>query len=181
MLVFHKIGNYNYEDYFYNNNIAKIVLPNLKQVYYEKNNEEKKTDNKIIFNKIHRVDSENSNLKILLIDFEYNSPYQKNFYYFCKKYLDNNPNINMMVIYKIGNYNNDDYFQNNNNAKIVLPSLTQIYYEKDNNDKNSGGVDVYNFIEKFFYINKFLKYEGLDDKNNINYLNLSFKNIQKMK
>jgi len=166
---------YNFNKIFRFNIWSKIIIINFKEI---ENCDEKMTEDKNIYNKIHEIEKENTNLKILLIDFEHNSPYQKNFYYFCKKYLDNNPNINMLVFHKIGNNNNDEYFQNNNNEKIALPNLTQVFYEKNNKDKNNNDINIYNFIKKFFYINKFLIYEGLDDKNNINYLNLSFKNMQ---
>ena len=83
----------------------------------------------------------------------------------------------MLVFHKIGNYNYEDYFYNNNIAKIVLPNLKQVYYEKNNEEKNNHDIKIYNFIDKFFNIQNFQKYEGFDDNNNINYLNLSSKNM----
>ena len=73
----------------------------------------------------------------------------------------------MLALHKIGNYNNNECLQNENIAKISLPNLTQVYYEKNSENKNFNNIKIYNFIDKFFYINKFLKYEGFDDNNNI--------------
>ena len=155
---------YNFSKIFRFRIWSKIIIINFKKI---ENCNEKITEDKKLYNKIHEIDSENTDLKILLIDFEYNSPFQKNFYCFCKIYLDNNPNINMLALHKIGNYNNNECLQNENIAKISLPNLTQVYYEKNSENKNFNNIKIYNFIDKFFYINKFLKYEGFDDNNNI--------------
>ena len=118
-----------------------------------------------------------TNLKIILIDLEYNSPFQKYFYDFCKIYLDNNKNINMIVFHRIGNINYDKNFDKNIQKKIIIPNLTAIYYERDINDKNSIN-QVYVFIKAFFDISKlFMVYEGYDDNNNLNYLNISSNDI----
>jgi hypothetical protein len=117
-------------------------------------------------------DDTNTNLKILLIDLENNNPYQKIFYDFCKKFLENNQNISMIVFHRIGNNNNnnDENFDKNNLTKIIIPNLTEIYYERDINDKNYIN-QIYEFIETFFDIKKLcMIYEGYDDKNNLNYI-----------
>ena len=121
-------------------------------------------------------DENTTNLKIFLIDLENNSPYQKIFYDFCKAFLDNNENINMIIFHGIGNINYDDKFDKNF-KKIIIPNISDIFYEKEINEKNSNN-QIYTFIESFFDIKKLVMvYEGYDDNNNLNYLNISSNNI----
>jgi hypothetical protein len=122
------------------------------------------------------IDENTTNLKIILIDLEYNSPYQKIFYDFCKAFLDNNENINMIIFHGIGNINYDDKFDKNL-KKIIIPNISDIFYEREINEKNSNN-QIYTFIESFFDIKKLVMvYEGYDDNNNLNYLNISSNNI----
>ena len=122
------------------------------------------------------IDENTTNLKILLIDLENNSPYQKNFYDFCKTYLDNNENINMIIFHGIGNTNYDDKFDKNL-KKITIPNISDIFYERENNEINNNN-HIYTFIEAFFDISKLIMvYEGYDDNNKLNYLNITSNNI----
>ena len=122
------------------------------------------------------IDENTTNLKIILIDLENNSPYQKIFYDFCKTYLDNNENINMIIFHGIGNTNYDDKFDKNL-KKITIPNISDIFYERENNEKNSNN-HIYTFIEAFFDISKLIMvYEGYDDNNKLNYLNITSNNI----
>ena len=122
------------------------------------------------------INENTTNLKIFLIDLENNSPYQKIFYHFCIKFLDNNENINMIIFHGIGNINSDDKFDKNL-KKIIIPNISDIFYEREINEKNSNN-QIYTFIEAFFDIKKLsMIYEGYDDNNNLNYLNISSNNI----
>ena len=124
------------------------------------------------------IDENSTNLKILLIDLEYNSPHQKNFYDFCKIYLNNNQNINMIVFHRIGNINYDENFAKSNKTKIIIPNLTKIYYERDIEEEENNNKKIYEFIEAFFGFNKlFMIYEGYDNNNNLIYLNISSNSI----
>ena len=69
----------------------------------EENNLDKKLD---------KFYYENTKCKILYLNFKNNSPYNKNFVYFCEKYLYYNNNINIIVIDNLGGNNQDtDYRQ----------------------------------------------------------------------
>ena len=165
---------YNLNKIFGFNIWSKIIIINYKEI---ENIYINKTEEKNIINKLFSFDNDTTNLKILLIDFEYNSPQQNIFYNFCKTYLNNNSNINMLIFCKIGNLNCDENFYNNN-AKIILPNLIQIYYEKDIEEKKNNNVGILKFIKRLFDINKFFIYEGYDDKNNIIYLNIALHSIE---
>ena len=151
-----------------------ILYKDIKNILSNKN-EEKPPEN--IMNIMNNFLYENNtNLKILLIDLEYNSPYQKIFYDFCKTYLDNNENINMIIIHGIGNINHDDKFDKNL-KKIIIPNISDIFYEREINEKNNNN-QVFGFIDSFFDISKLtMVYEGYDDNNNLNYLNISSNSI----
>ena len=168
---------YNLNKIFGNNIWSKIIIINYKEIEMIYEN---KTEEKSIVNIMHRFDDDNNNLKILLIDLQYNSPYQNKFYNFCKTYLDNNPQINMLVFHKVGSFNYEEDFcnNNNNNTKIILPNLTQVYYERDIEEKNNNNIAIYDFINRFFDINKLYKYKGYDDINSLNYLNISSNSME---
>ena len=168
---------YNLNKIFGNNIWSKIIIINYKEIEMIYEN---KTEEKSIVNIMYRFDDDNNNLKILLIDLQYNSPYQNKFYNFCKTYLDNNPQINMLVFHKVGSFNYEEDFcnNNNNNTKIILPNLTQVYYEREIEEKNNNNIAIYDFINRFFDINKLYKYKGYDDINSLNYLNISYNSME---
>ena len=113
---------------------------------------------------------------MLLIDLENNSPYQITFYNFCKKCLDNNPYINLLVFHNIGNNHYDEEFYKNikNNQKINIPNLSQILYE---NTEEKIEVNINSIINSFFDWSKFMLYEGYDNNNNLIYFNESLENL----
>ena len=77
-----------------------IIKPNDFNNIKNLNEEEiKNLNNKL--NKFKNNEIEND-LKILLIDFENNSPYQHNFIYFCNNYLGYNESITTLFIRNIG-------------------------------------------------------------------------------
>ena len=114
---------------------------------------------------------------MLLIDLENNSPYQITFYNFCKKCLDNNPYINLLVFHNIGNNHYDEEFYKNikNNQKINIPNLSQILYE---NTEEKIEVNINSIINSFFDCSKFMLYEGYDNNNNLIYFNASLEKLQ---
>ena len=120
----------------------------------------------------------NTNLKVLLIDLENNSPYQITFYNFCKKCLDNNPFINMLIFHNIGKNNHDEEFYKNinNNPKINMPNLSQILYE--NNTEEKIEININSFFNWFFDCSKFMLYEGYDSSKNLIYFNATLEKIQ---
>ena len=124
-----------------------------------------------------------TNLKILYINFEKNSPFQTRFYNFCNKYIKDNPNINLLVIDNIGNDNYDKECFNkirDSNPKIKLPNLNQIFYEDNFDDKISKNT-MKDILTSYFYFEKFYVYEGIDDKNNLIYYNATSKKIKESK
>lgn len=155
---------------------SKINIINYKEIRNLLSNESKDNQNNIMQKFIDDTNT-NTNLKILLIDLEYNSPYQKIFYDFCKNFLDNNQNINMIIFHKIGNNNYEENFDKKNISKIIIPNLIDIYYERDINEKNSVN-QIYEFNKEFFDLKKlFMVYEGFNDNNNLIYLNISSNSI----
>ena len=133
----------------------------------------------------------NTDLKILFLDFENNSPFNKKFFTFCEKYL-NYSIVNVLIIDNIGNLNYDEECYNSIHKfkKIIFTDLTQIYYEKDiinnhlnnilqennnnielNDDKEVNKDKIKDFIKSFFAYDKFMLYEGYDN-NNLIYFNI---------
>ena len=120
-----------------------------------------------------------TNLKILYINFEKNSPFQTCFYNFCNKYLKDNPHINLLVFGNIGidKYDKECFNKvRDSNPKLKLPNLNQIFYEDRFDDKISKNI-IKDILTSFFYLEKFYIYEGLDDKNNLIYYNVTPKKI----
>ena len=133
-----------------------------------------------------------TNLKILFIDFEDNSPFNKKFFTFCEKYL-NNSKVNVLIIDNIGNINYDEECYNSihNFKKVNFHDIAQIYYEKDiinnhlnnilkennnnielNDDKEVNNNKIKDIIKSFFVYDKFMLYEGYDNNNNLIYFNI---------
>ena len=123
--------------------------------------------------------NKDTNLKILLIDLENNSPYQNHFYNFCKICLDNNPYINMLIFHNIGNNNYDEEFYKNikNNPKIILPNLIQILYE-NNSDEIKEEININSILDSFFDCSKYMLYEGYNNNKNLIYYNATLEKIQ---
>ena len=82
-----------------------IITPedfnNIKEITEAKKNN--------LINKLNLCEQNNNNnntdLKIILFDFQNNSPYQENFIFFCEKCLFNINNINIIVIRNFGKIN----------------------------------------------------------------------------
>ena len=117
--------------------------------------------------------NESTDLKILYLDFENQSPYQKCFIDFCEKYLNSKANINTITIDNIGEINYDEKIYNNlinNKSKnknfnlVNLPELKMIYYENNNINLKKQK----DFIIHFLKMPKFV-YEGYDINNNMIY------------
>ena len=190
-LIFKSLKKIEFNDDKIKNNIRRFKLrynlnkifgihlwSQVKIIHYKdiKNILSNKNEEKPYYIMNNFIDENTTNLKIFLIDLENNSPYQKIFYDFCKAFLDNNENINMIIFHGIGNINYDDKFDKNF-KKIIIPNISDIFYEREINEKNSNN-QIYTFIESFFDIKKlFMVYEGYDDNNNLNYLNISSNNI----
>ena len=122
---------YNLSKIFVNKNIFKVIWitnEDYNNIYNLSEEEQKK-----LMNKMNQFEKENNKNKILYLDFCNNSPYQKNFVFFCEKYLNLNNNINIIILDNIGENNKEyDLFSNKTNIKkIKLPSLKSIIYQKD--------------------------------------------------
>ena len=190
-LIFRSLKKIEFNDDKIKNNIRRFKLrydlnkifgvhlwSQVKIIHYKdiKNILSNKNEEKPYYIMNNFMDENTTNLKIFLIDLENNSPYQKIFYDFCKTFLDNNENINMIIFHGIGNINYDDKFDKNL-KKIIIPNISDIFYEREINEKNSNN-QIYTFIETFFDLKKLVMvYEGYDDNNNLNYLNISSNNI----
>ena len=131
--------------------------------------------------KAYIFNNKTTNLKVLLIDLEHNSPYQTTFYNFCKECLDNNPYINLIVFHNIGNNHYDEEFYKNikNNPKIIIPNLSQILYENtEEKIEENIPTNCNSFFNSFFDCSKFMLYEGYDNNNNLIYFNMSLEKLQ---
>ena len=90
-----------------------IITPedfnNIKEITEAKKNN--------LINKLNLCEQNNNNnntdLKIILFDFQNNSPYQENFIFFCEKYLSDINNINIIVIRNFGKINFKLDYKNN--------------------------------------------------------------------
>ena len=162
------------------NDFSKILNINFKDF---ENIDSNRKDLIKLERKLNSLIKQTTNLKILYINFEKNSPFQTCFNNFCQKYLKNNPNINLIVIDNIGSANYDKECFNkvkDSNPKLILPNLNQIYYE-DNFDNKINKNTMKNFFTSYFYSEKFYVYEGFDDKNNLIYYNATTKKIKEGK
>jgi hypothetical protein len=183
-----------YDDYMANNfqklklkfNLMKIfggntiVSPHL----LESNVSEEKT----LWQIINTYENSNTNNKVLFINFEYNSPYQKKFFDFFEKYINNNRNINTIIFYNFGmiNYDEEYYKKIKSIKKIKVPELIQIFYDKNwagkatvnktnkNNftEKEYKIKEIKNFFCSFFEIGNLLVYEGYNNNNELIYYNI---------
>ena len=130
-------------------------------------NEDQKNNLK---NKLNIFEKNNTDLKILLIDFENNSPYQENFIYFCENYLSYNKTINTVRILNFGkiNYNND-YKKIIKKPIINLERLNKIAYENQNLENNED--EIKEFISLFFNLdNLAYQFSVFIKFNNLKYL-----------
>ena len=159
---------------------CKIIIINYKDF---ENIDSNRKDLIKLERKLNSLIIQNTNLKILYINFEKNSPFQTCFYNFCNKYLKDNPHINLLVFDNIGNDNYDKECFNkvrDSNPKLKLPNLNQIFYEDHFDDKISKNT-MKDILTSFFYSEQFYIYEGLDDKNNLVYYNANSKKIKESK
>ena len=79
--------------------------------------------------KLDKFYNDNTKYKILYLNFKNNSPYNKNFVYFCEKYLYYNKYINIIIIDNLGNINIDHEYINSKKKKLKFPNLKCIIFE----------------------------------------------------
>ena len=165
---------YNLSKIFSNKIIFKVIMITPKDYNNISNlSEEKK---KKLMKKMNQFEKENTEYKILYLNFCKNSPYQTNFAYFCEKYLNLNNNINIILIDNIGENNKEnDFFKNNKNLKkIKLPNFKSIIYEKDitsykyknkNDENNEFSNEINNKIYNLSFINVYENIKILENEN----------------
>ena len=158
---------------------CKLIIINYKELEnIDKLNERNKNDFII---KLNSFEKEKTNHKILYINLENFSPFQKNIIYFFENYIKNNKNINTIIINNIGNinYNNESYKTIKDNNKIKLPYIEQIIYDNnifhenknDINNKNNEIKEINYFFSSLCDDEKLLSYEGYDNNKNLVYFN----------
>ena len=158
---------------------CKLIIINYKELEnIDKLNERNKNDFII---KLNSFEKEKTNHKILYINLENFSPFQKNIIYLFENYIKNNKNINTIVINNIGNinYNNESYKTIKDNNKIKLPYIEQIIYDNnifhenknDINNKNNEIKEINYFFSSLCDDEKLLSYEGYDNNKNLVYFN----------
>ena len=156
---------YNLNQIFSNKVWCKLVIitPNDYKDIYELNEKKQKYLNE----KLSKFENEDTNLKIIYLNFEDNSPFEKNFIYFCKNYL-NNKHFTIVVIHSIGKKNFSSIEYDNLKKPILrFHSLKEIIYEKTNNDLMITNKDVKEFLNLFFKYGKFFKLNEEYTDNNI--------------
>ena len=129
-----------------------IITPedfnNIKEITEAKKNN--------LINKLNLCEQNNNNnntdLKIILFDFQNNSPYQENFIFFCEKYLSDINNINIIVIRNFGKINFKlDYKNNIKKPLIHFKLLEKIIFENKINVYNNEVInEMREFIDLFF-------------------------------
>ena len=154
-----------------------IITPNDFNNIKNKSHEEiKNLKNKL--NKFENNEIE-TDLKILLIDFENNSPYQENFIYFVNNIIGYNESINNLFIRNIGKINYDIEYYNflkSQKPEKLFPNLINVVYE--NNKKKTDinnyiiGENVFKeFLNLFFCIDKYLFISEIYiSQNNLKYI-----------
>ena len=160
-----------------------IITPKDFEDIYKLKDEEKRK----LKHKLKSFKKEDTDLKILYLNFEGHSPYQNNFIYFCKNYLNIKKYINFVIINNIGKINFDINCYNKIKGKerdslIHFPNIKKIFFE-DMEDKNlfgntinesfTDGKDVKEFIDLFFDKNELILNEGFDINNKLKYINIS--------
>jgi len=164
------------------NKIIIITPKDFENVYNLKDEEKRK-----LRHKLKSFKREETDLKILYLNFEGHSPYQKNFILFCKNYLNIQKYINIVIINNIGKINLDVNCYNKIKNKerdnlIHFPNIKKIFYEDlddkslyDNNINESftNGKDIKEFIDLFFDKNELILNEGFDIDNKLKYINIS--------
>ena len=171
---------YAFNQIFGFNDCCKIMIINYKDF---ENIDSNRKDLIKLERKLNSLINQNTNLKIIYINFEKNFPFQTCFYNFCNKYLKDNPHINLLVFDNIGNDNYDKECFNkvrDSNPKLKLPNLNQIFYEDHFDDKISKNT-MKDILASLFYLENCYIYEGLDDKNNLVYYNATSKKIKESK
>ena len=129
-----------------------IITPedfnNIKEITEAKKNN--------LINKLNLCEQNNNNnntdLKIILFDFQNNSPYQENFIFFCEKYLSDINNINIIVIRNFGKINFKlDYKNNIKKPLIHFKLLEKIIFENKIYVYNNEVInEMREFIDLFF-------------------------------
>ena len=86
-----------------------------------------------LLDKLNQFEKEkNNDLNVLYINFESQSPYQKDFIYFCNQFLKNIEYINLIVIDNIGNINYSEAWHKKvvkGNPLINFPKTKNIIYK----------------------------------------------------
>ena len=158
--------------FLFNNAWCKIIIIKSSDL-----NNIKTMDKKIMMQKLNMFEShEETDLKILLIDFEHNSPYQENFIFFCNNYLRVNDTIDTIAIFNIGkkNYDSKCYDKmKNQNPEMYFSKLVNIIYENNDDNYESNENDVKEFINLFFYTDNLFYYVEIYN-NNSNQLRFLF-------
>ena len=157
---------------------TKLIIINYKDLENIDNLGDKNKSDFCI--KLNSFEKEKTKHKILYINFENNSPFQKKIINFFENYIHNNKNINTIVINNLGNINYDKecYNKMKDKEKIKVPNLEQIIYdnnifqENKNDIVNNKNNEIKYFISSLFNTGKLLTYEGYDNNKNLLYFNI---------
>ena len=139
----------------------------------------KKKEEDNLNKKLDKFWIENTKYKILFLNMKNNSPYNKNFIYFCEKFLYYNKNINIIIIDNLGDVNkdNEDYNFTKSIKKLRFPNLKCIIFEDEITLNNKGKIQkeennevgqIYNFNYDIDYNEKEINFDPFGVKSFIN-------------
>ena len=155
-LTVYKKFNFRYKlrTIFNNKDLFNLIIITPEDFNNIKEITEAKKNN--LINKLNLCEQNNNNnntdLKIILFDFQNNSPYQENFRFFCEKYLSDINNINIIVIRNFGKINFKlDYKNDIKKPLIYFKLLEKIIFENKINVYNNEVInEMREFIDLFF-------------------------------
>ena len=140
----------------------------------------KKKEEDNLNKKLDKFWIENTKYKILFLNMKNNSPYNKNFIYFCEKFLYYNKNINIIIIDNLGDVNKDNEVYNFTKSikKLRFPNLKCIIFEDEITLNNKGKIQkeenneigqmLYNFNYDIDYNEKEINFDPFGVKSFIN-------------
>ena len=163
------ISRYSIYNYINKNIFCKLIVitpddfNNIKEL-----KEEQKHNLKYKLNSFeHNGHINNTNLKMLVLDFENNSPYQHNFIYFCRNYLAYDDNINTVIINNIGKINSQINCKKNIKDSLMhFEKLDNIVYENNLNNNDINENEIKELISFLFYTENLVYLTTIFSKNN---------------
>jgi len=138
-------------------NLIIITPEDFNNIKEKKEDKKKYLISKLNFFEQNNNDN-NTDLKIILFDFQNNSPYQENFIYFCEKYLSGINSVSTVVIRNIGKTNFKIDCKNNIKKPLIHFNTLKKIIVENKIIINNGEVEneMKEIIDLFFNIDNLL-------------------------